>query len=382
MKKILILVPHYLPGFKAGGPTRSIANIASYIGKESDLLIITSSRDYLEPKSYKEITPNRFYYVGDALVYYSSGPVMTIKTLVSLWRKHSFTSIYINSFFHIWFSLAPVIALKVMSLLMNSKKTRLVLAPRGEFNDGALKIKSFKKIIYIWLWKKFAFGKNYVFHSTSDAETESIKKIMCSVKNLKIQEISNLGTKYKPTEKSCSEQYSKIKVLTVCRISRIKNIDFGVMAVKEAMHSLEWHIYGPNEDKKYWQECKKLIDTLPEHISVTHKGPIEHSKIKEIANDYDLFFLPSKGENFGHSISEALSLGLPALISDKTPWTFINDSEAGWAINLENPRDFTTIFNNYYSYTRKKKVDMSKNAIKAAKTNQAKIINEYKKLLF
>ena len=34
----------------------------------------------------------------------------------------------------------------------------------------------------------------------------------------------------------------------------------------------------------------------------------------------DLFFLPTRGENFGHVIAEALSVGTPVLISDQTPW--------------------------------------------------------------
>ena len=32
------------------------------------------------------------------------------------------------------------------------------------------------------------------------------------------------------------------------------------------------------------------------------------------------FLLPTGGENFGHAIFEALSCGVPALISDRTPW--------------------------------------------------------------
>ena len=35
--------------------------------------------------------------------------------------------------------------------------------------------------------------------------------------------------------------------------------------------------------------------------------------------EYDLLFLPTKGENFGHVILESMSAGTPVLISDTTP---------------------------------------------------------------
>jgi glycosyltransferase involved in cell wall biosynthesis len=43
-----------------------------------------------------------------------------------------------------------------------------------------------------------------------------------------------------------------------------------------------------------------------------------------------LFLLPSHGENFGLSIAEALSNGVPALVTDTTPWAELNGTGAGW----------------------------------------------------
>lgn len=50
--------------------------------------------------------------------------------------------------------------------------------------------------------------------------------------------------------------------------------------------------------------------------------------------EYDLFFLPTLGENFGHVIAEALSSGLPVLISDTTPWRDLAEKSLGWDIPL------------------------------------------------
>lgn len=45
-----------------------------------------------------------------------------------------------------------------------------------------------------------------------------------------------------------------------------------------------------------------------------------------------LFLLPSHGENFGLSIAEALSSGVPALVTDATPWAELNQIGAGWCV--------------------------------------------------
>jgi glycosyltransferase involved in cell wall biosynthesis len=45
-----------------------------------------------------------------------------------------------------------------------------------------------------------------------------------------------------------------------------------------------------------------------------------------------LFLLPSHGENFGLSIAEALANGVPALVTDSTPWSGLNRTGAGWCV--------------------------------------------------
>jgi glycosyltransferase involved in cell wall biosynthesis len=45
-----------------------------------------------------------------------------------------------------------------------------------------------------------------------------------------------------------------------------------------------------------------------------------------------LFLLPSHSENFGLVIAEALAAGVPALVTDTTPWSGLFLNECGWCV--------------------------------------------------
>jgi glycosyltransferase involved in cell wall biosynthesis len=45
-----------------------------------------------------------------------------------------------------------------------------------------------------------------------------------------------------------------------------------------------------------------------------------------------LFLLPSHNENFGLVIGEAMAHGVPAIVTDTTPWTALNRGQRGWCV--------------------------------------------------
>ena len=70
MKKILIIMGRYLPGYKDGGPVRSIKNLVDRLGEEYDFRILTADRDHGDDKPYSCIKVRDWNRVGAAKVYY------------------------------------------------------------------------------------------------------------------------------------------------------------------------------------------------------------------------------------------------------------------------------------------------------------------------
>ena len=127
-------------------------------------------------------------------------------------------------------------------------------------------------------------------------------------------------------------------------------------------------VYGVLEDKEYWNECKKKINTLPDNIKVEYKGLVSHDEVHETFRKYDAFIFPTFSENFGHVIAEALMVGCPVIISDQTPWLDVDSVKGGWSIPLENSGEFV--------HAIQEIVDADKNQEKMFKENILKYIEE------
>ena len=48
-------------------------------------------------------------------------------------------------------------------------------------------------------------------------------------------------------------------------------------------------------------------------------------------------------DSFGHVILEALSAGLPVIISDQTPWRDLASKQTGWDLPLEQGDQFIAV---------------------------------------
>ncbi len=126
-------------------------------------------------------------------------------------------------------------------------------------------------------------------------------------------------------------------------------------------------------------KCKKIASKMPNNINISFKGDVRHSEVLKLFKKYDVFYFPTKGENFGQVIWESMSCGCPVLISDQTPWDKVEKHNAGWIRSLANPDDFTEVLqgivNNEKGYLVNRH-DVCKYAFKISNTRENIMANK------
>ena len=119
----------------------------------------------------------------------------------------------------------------------------------------------------------------------------------------------------------------------------MKNILLVLQALTKTEANIQYDIYGPVKDHDYWMLCKEQMKLLPKNISATWHDELQPGEVIVAMRDAQVFILPSKSENFGHSFYEALSAGRPVITSNHTPWNYLQKNSAGFAIICEPQRN-------------------------------------------
>lgn len=342
---VLIFVNYYLPGYRGGGPARTIANMVASLGDEFAFRIITMDRDFGDNCPYNSVKVDAWNQVGHAQVFYASPSARSLVHMARLIRETPHDILYLNSFFNTVFTIKPLIARKLRLV----PRKPVVLAPRGEFSAGALQIKRWKKAPFMRLVRWLGVFDNIFWHASTSFECADIERAM-QINRAYINLARNIAIARETEEQSstsqsieCKSQVREGGVLSVCFLSRIapmKNLDFALKVLALIKTPTQFHIYGPKEMPAYWAECEALIGQLPHNVQVFYRGSVENDQVCATLSKHDLFFVPSRGENFGHVFVEALSAGLPILVSDQTPWRDLKMKQVGWDIPLAQPDQF------------------------------------------
>jgi glycosyltransferase involved in cell wall biosynthesis len=336
---VLVLVRHYLPGHKSGGPVRSIANMVAQLGDEFDFRIVTSDRDSLDKSPYAGVIINAWNQIGKAQVYYLSPKNRSILALARLLSDTPCDVLYLNSFFDHVFTQRPLLARRLGLLPAKS----VVIAPRGEFSSGALHLKHWKKALYMWFASAIGLYRNLTWHASTEYEVSDIRYIMGEeAQRIAIaSDMAPLPDEDELEYDSLSrEQEEPLRIVFLSRISQKKNLDFALRVLARVNISVQFDIFGPIEDESYWKQCESLMEDLPPTISAQYKGTVDHLQVTAVLETYDLFFFPTRGENYGHVIMESLSAGTPVLIANTTPWRDLELAGVGWDLSLDNEQQF------------------------------------------
>lgn len=347
--KILITYQYFLPAFKAGGPVQSINNMARQLASDAIKIYILCSDKDLD-NSELSVPKNKWVIHSDNIcVFYktSSSSNSLILKVVDELRPDK---IFINGLYSFPFTLLP---------LYYNGSSKKILSVRGMLHPGALSQKKLKKRIFLSVFKALGLHKKCEYHCTTEEEAGYVKDILGDDKSIwTISNLPNVLTYQKPLHKSVGE----VKLISVSLISPMKNILLVLQSLKKVKSKVSYYIYGPVKDPDYWSECEKEIQRLPQNIHAEYKGEVTPDDVKTVLSNAHFFILPSKSENFGHAIYEALSAGKPVITSNNTPWNGLDIANAGANVDPENIEQLSSAIESIGDVGNEEYITMSVNA--------------------
>jgi glycosyltransferase involved in cell wall biosynthesis len=337
MKTILVVTDYYLPGYKGGGPIRTLVNLIDRLGGEFAFSVLARDRDLGSREPYPDVVYGRWATVGAARVRYLAPAELRPLAWARLLRELDYDLLYLNSFFA---------SLSARTMLLRRAglvpRRRLLLAPRGEFNPGALKLKSGRKQLYLALAKTLGVYADVLWQASSAAERATILREFPAAADrcMIAPNLLSAAPLDQPAPAEPPTADGRTRLVFLSRITPMKNLDFALRLLAGVSAEVDFDIYGPLEDGRYWEGCRALIAALPSNVRVEYRGEVHPAQVAATLAGYHALLLPTRGENFGHAIWEALAAGCPALISDQTPWNDLEKHGAGWALPLNAPERF------------------------------------------
>lgn len=370
--RILIIAPYYKPGYKAGGPIQSIYNLSKLLGSNCEIYVLTRSNDYGEIKKFESISENTWVQFDSHQVKYLDSQIFNQKSILNTLNEIKPDYIYFNSFF------SATTYQFVIANFFSKVRTQIIIAPRGEFDQGALKLKSLKKKIFLNLIKLF-IQSNVKFHATTELEQANIKNIL-SINSIVAPNVPNI-IQTKP--RKVIKEKNKTKIAFISRISPKKNLLYAIEILSKIniIGELEFDIIGPKEDENYWEKVSDYIKTHFENqqqIKIDYIGEIPNSELPHKTLKYNYLFFPTLGENYGHIIFECLSYGIPVILSERTPW--VENENGVFVRNLNDKMSFVGLIEELHQKSDDDYIKLSDKAFFFAKNsvNLEEMKNSYK----
>ena len=215
-----------------------------------------------------------------------------------------------------------------LSKVLIRKKIPYIIVPHGSLTKKAQSIKRLKKIAGNVVFFNRFLKKARAIQFLSQAEYDNSK-----VKNDKF-----IGTNgcILPSKQKQLFNTDKLRFVYVGRLEyHIKGLDILLDAFKLLMDSpykdkCELHIYGPDYQGQYAYVKQMIAERSLGEIVTLNSAVFGVDKEKTLLES-DIFIQTSRSEGMPMGILEALSYGLPCLVTDGTTLgKYVENNNAGW----------------------------------------------------
>jgi glycosyltransferase involved in cell wall biosynthesis len=215
-----------------------------------------------------------------------------------------------------------------------------LIRPCGMLDPWSLSQASWKKALYLRWRLRGNLNRASALHFTTSIERELTQPLKLSVRSIvepngiRLAEFDNL-----PERGGFRRQHGIPDGIPMClflgRVHPKKGLDLLLPAFAALGQPAHLVIAGPIV-ADYRAILEASIAKLQLNNRVCFVGMLRGPEKLAAFADADLFVLPSRQENFGNAVIEALATGVPVVISDQVNlWPEIKDAAVGGVIPLE-----------------------------------------------
>ena len=318
--KIMHFIPVYAPAWEFGGPVKSVSRMCEALAKtKHDIEVITTNAGIRDLASLtKPIVIDRN---GVKVSYYpikkSSGYIESPMLRNAL--PEALQSADVLHLSTIWQPLGIPVQKAAYKLGIPTLQSL-----RGALSPYSFSQKYWKKKIYYLLQEKQWLQKTNGLHVTSMHEYYETERLMLKPPIYKLENPIDLNNFYIDEDlghlwREKNGIDAETPIFLVCgRIHHKKGLEL-IPEILGLIELVRWRliIIGKDEDGS-GERLKAAIRAKGLMGRVSYLDFAEEKELNEIYNAADLLLVPSRHENFGNVVIEALACGCQVLTSDST----------------------------------------------------------------
>jgi len=205
-----------------------------------------------------------------------------------------------------------------------------LISPRGMLHPEALKNSVLLKKIALLLFQYRDLKNAAVLHATSMQEVQFIRAMKLNNPVALIPNAINIALPEMNIEKPVLK-----RVGFLGRFAPIKNIEILLEAfvrVQHHYHDIELVLIGDGS-VGYRNQLERLAQQLGIK-NILFTGFLAGEQRENVLRSLSLLVLPSKSENFGMVVPEALLREIPVITTKGTPWEELETHNCGWWVDI------------------------------------------------
>ncbi len=214
----------------------------------------------------------------------------------------------------------------IVGIFARAFRKRIAWSPRGELSDYSLNYSGKRKRPILFVLRKL-IGQYPLFHSTSESETEDIRRVFGH--DTRVVMIPN----YVELDAVATHEPGNY-FLFIGRLHPKKAVDNLIRAAakSEAFLNSKYELMIAGKGKpEYEARLRSLVSELGLEQRVRFVGQVEGAEKGRLLANARFTFMPSHSENFGIVVLESLAQGTPVVASHHTPWSSLETEKVGFS---------------------------------------------------